>query len=231
MRTATLALLTAASIVAAGCVIRTHHTIEAHVTVDIRHVEEQADSIVSYITGESDALPPAAATPAPAPEEETSWLMRAVDFVAPVQVAYAAELKESSPKVRELAERLRQRNGEVRKLKTAGCVGEDNRGYLQLRPCEELDDPARKNEVQQILAAVNKDRKDLYRAVAELNRDQNVTLSVVEAVFAGKWREQSQAGDQIQLPAAGPEFDAFMKTALGKKLGAAAKPGEWVVVK
>lgn len=235
MRTTFLALLAAASLVAVGCVITTHHTIDAHVTVDIRHIDEQAEDIVSYVTGESDSLPQAATKPAPdapAPEtQKTSWLKKALRSLSPIQTAYAAELKESSPKVKELADKMRSRNAEIQALKAKGYVGENNRGYLDLLPSDDLKDPAKKNDVQKVVAGDNADRKALYREIADLNKDQGVTLSVVERIFAEKWRGQARPGERIQTPPQGPEFEAFQKSALGKKLGADVKPGTWVTVK
>ncbi|MDX9976201.1 MAG: DUF1318 domain-containing protein, partial [FCB group bacterium] len=222
MRTKTLALLAAVSIVAAGCVIRTHHTIEAHVTIDIRQVDEQAENIVDYVTGEKDTLPVAAE--AKPEEKKTSLLRRIWNDLSPIQVAYAAELKESSPKIKELADQMRARFPEVQALKAKGFVGETNRGYLDLVDGADLkgDD---KNAAQRLIAAENADRKALYREVVELNKDQNVTLSVVERVFADKWLKQAKPGEKAQLPPAGEAFDAFKKSDLGKKLGDAAKPG------
>jgi uncharacterized protein YdbL (DUF1318 family) len=232
MRQITVACLTAAAVVAAGCVIRTQHTIDAHVTVDIRQVDAQAEDIVSYVTGETDALSPEASRPAPetAPGP-TGSLWRALDSLAPLQVAYAAELKESSPKVKELADKLRARNAEIQAYKARACLGENNRGYVELLPCDEFKDAAKKNEAQRIVAAENQDRKALYREIADLNKDQNVTLSVVERIFAAKWRAQARAGERVQLPPKGPEFDEFLKTPLAKKLGDEAKPDAWVTVK
>jgi hypothetical protein len=46
-----------------GCIIRTHHTIDAHITVDIRRVEQQVDNVLDFVTGETDTLP--AVTPEP----------------------------------------------------------------------------------------------------------------------------------------------------------------------
>jgi len=226
MRTKSLILVAAAAVVAAGCVIRTHHTIEAHVTVDIRQVDEQAEQIVDYVTGETDNLKKVETPPA----EKTSWFRRALDCVAPVQVAYAAApLKESSPRVKELADKMRQRYPEVQALKGKGCIGETNRGYLENRPCADQDAES-KNVAQRLIAAENADRKALYQEIVQLNKDQNVPLSVVERVFADKWLKQAKPGEQVQLPPAGPAFDEFKGTALGKRLGDKAQPGAWVTV-
>lgn len=227
MRTKSLALVAAAAVVAAGCVIRTHHTIEAHVTVDIRQVDEQAAQIVDYVTGEKDTPPDIANTPAEG--EKTSWLRRAWQSIAPIQVAYAAELKESSPKVKALADKMRQRYPEIQALKSKGYVGETNRGYLELRPSDDLKGDE-KNAAQKLIAAENADRKALYQEIVGLNKDQNVSLGVVERVFADKWLKQAKSGEQVQLPPAGEAFGKFKASDLGKRLGDKAQPGAWVTV-
>lgn len=219
-----LALLTAAAIVAVGCVITTHHTIDAHVTVDIRHIEKQADDVLDFIEGEKDTLPPIK-TPAP---DKASNLLRSLDL-APIQVAYAAELKENSAEIREIAQRLRARNSQVEALKKQNLAGESNRGYVELRGT--IADANTKNEVQRLVAEENADRKALYNAIAALNADANVTLSMVERVYAQKRLERARTGEIFQLPPSGEDFDKFKSSAVGKKLGADAQPNAWVTIK
>jgi uncharacterized protein YdbL (DUF1318 family) len=221
-------MLVAVAIAAAGCVIRTHHTIEAHVTIDIRQVDEQAENIVGYVTGEKETLPVAEKQAEPT-EKKSSWLMRAWDGLAPMQVAYAAELKESSPKIKQLADQMRSRYPQVQALKAKGFVGETNRGYLDLVGGSDMKGED-KNAAQRLVASENADRKALYQEVVGLNKDQNVTLAVVERVFAQKWLKQARSGEKVQLPPAGDEFDAFKKSDAGKKLGDKAQAGAWVVM-
>ncbi|MBI5095440.1 MAG: DUF1318 domain-containing protein [Candidatus Hydrogenedentes bacterium] len=214
----TIALLAAVAVLMTlGCVITTKHTIDAHITVDIRHIEKQADNILDYVEGKTNTLPGAeseAKDKKPEKARGTSMLRDVIEWMNPIRTAYAAELKQSSPAV-----------------KDSGCAGESNRGVLELRPCDKLTDAAKKNEAQQLIAAENADRKALYKEVAELNRDQNVTVSAVERVFAQKRLERAQPGQVFQLPEPGDDFDAFKKSDVGKKLGAECKPGAWVTTK
>ncbi len=220
----TLALLTALTIVAVGCVITTHHTIDAHVTVDIRHIEKQADDVLDFIEGEKDTLPSIKKT---APDK-ASRLLQYLDL-APIQPAYAAELKENSAEIREIAQRLRARNPKVEALKKQNLAGESNRGYIELRGT--IDDANTKNEVQRLIAEENSDRKALYNAIAALNAEANVTLSMVERIYAQKRLERARTGELFQLPPAGDEFDKFKKSAAGKRLGDEAQPNAWVTIK
>lgn len=231
----TIALLAAVAVLMTlGCVITTKHTIDAHITVDIRHIEKQADNILDYVEGKTNTLPGAeseAKDKKPEKARGTSMLRDVIEWMNPIRTAYAAELKQSSPAVAEIAKRLKERNPKIDALKDSGCAGESNRGVLELRPCDKLTDAAKKNEAQQLIAAENADRKALYKEVAELNRDQNVTVSAVERVFAQKRLERAQPGQVFQLPEPGDDFDAFKKSDVGKKLGAECKPGAWVTTK
>lgn len=226
MRRYLYAATAVAAIAAVGCVIRTEHTIDARIQVDIRYVEEQADNVLDFIEGDTETLDVA-------PKEQShaapGMFERGVQFLRPFETAHAQEMKNSdSPKIRELAEKLKARNGEIQAMKRAGCLGEDNRGYIDLRDCPDFQDAEKKNAAQKLKAAENEDRKAMYNEFARLNADMNLTVAMVEKIFAGRRLERAGAGEWFQLPAAGAEFDAFKNSAAGKKLGDKAQPGAWV---
>lgn len=203
-----------------GCVVRTEHTINAHITLDIRHIEQQADDLLDFIEGDSDTLPPVG--------EQKSMLQNVVDFLRPVQVAYAAELKNSSSAVtQELAKSMRARNAQVEQYRSQGCFGENNRGYLELRECDALTDANARNEAQKLMADENKDRKALYAEIARLNQEDGVSVGTVESIFHGQRLKRGKAGEAFQMPAAGEFYDAAK--GLSSTGGAAA--GAWVVLK
>lgn len=235
MKQLAAAVVAAAVIIAAGCTITTRHTIDAHITVDIRHVEEQADAILDYVEGETETIPGA---PVETPEDGASLLDSAIQFLSPMGTAYAAEdLTRTSPKVKELAEKMRQRAAQIQDLKNKKVIGEDNRGYVRLYEAagEEnpyLKEPEQKNAVQKLIHEENTDRKELYKEISELYRDANMSLSTVERVYAQKRLERAKTGEIFQLPPDGPDFEAFKNSAQGKKLSAdALKPNAWVVIK
>lgn len=231
MRRVALAALVAVLVVTIGCVVSTKHQITAHITVDIRHIREQADDIIGFIEGETDELPAVAAeTPAAEGQPDSGRLLQRVqDVLSPVRVAYAQDLNQDSPKVREIAVRLRERRAQITELKAKGFIGEDNRGYVAVRPHDELSDAERRNEVQRVVAAENEDRKELYKEVVRLNADRNATLSVVERVFAQAYLKRGKTGERFQLPPAGPDLEEFRSSAAGEKLGSAVEPGAWIV--
>jgi len=212
----------------AGCVIRTEHKIEAHITLDVRHVSEQAASILDYVEGKTDQLPPLEAKPT-APKPSGRVLENAWDALFPA--AYADGVKVTqSPLVLEILERMRGRNTQIKMYKQQGCLGENNRGYLEWRDCDAGKDPDEKNRVQQLLAEENKDRKVLYREIARLNEADGLTITQVELIYALQRINRAEKGEIVQLPPAGSAFEEFKNTDLVKRLGDRAVPEAWVVV-
>jgi len=193
-----------------SCVIRTEHKIDAHVTIDIRHkVEQEADDVLDFIEGESDSLP---------------------GLSEPVRTAYAAEMKSSSPVIKRIAERMKERHTELEKLRANGCVGENNRGYVEMRDPDVLKEEDDLKRGQQLVDDENDDRKALYKEVAGLNKDQNLTVAQVERIYAQKRLERGKPGYVFQLPPAGTDFTEFKKSAAGKKLGDKCVPDQWVTL-
>lgn len=209
--------------IGAGCVVRTEHTINAHITVDIRHIEEQADDVLDFIEGKSDALP-AATAEAPKP---TSYLHTFCACSIPCR--WPAPRKGLLSLAQDILKKMQSRD-DVATLKATGCFGENNRGYIELRDCVALKDAEKRNAAQKLLAEENKDRKAFYNEVARINKDANVTVSAVEAVYAQKCLVRAKSGEAAQLPTAGPDFDEFKASAAGKALGDKCQPGAWVSI-
>ncbi len=211
--------------VGAGCVVRTEHTINAHITVDIRHIEQQADDVLDFIEGKTEELPVAEEEPKP-----TSQFQNFLRLLDPMPMASAAELNTLSPLAEDIAKRMQARNGDVAVFKGTGCFGENNRGYLELRECADLSDTDKRNKAQQLLAEENKDRKALYNEIARINKEANVSVSAVEAVYAQKRLMRGKSGDAHQLPPAGADLDEFKASAKGKSLGDKCQPAAWVTL-
>ncbi len=223
----TLAVGTVVAII--GCTtFKFRHEIDAHITVEIRQIRDQAESIVDFIEGKTDTLAPAeAAEPNPGARAYPALY----ELVVPLRTAYAAErLKQDSPRVRELAEKMRERRPKIEELLAKGYLGESNRGYLTVLDHEELKEPERKNAVQKLAAEENADRKELYREIVRLNQETNATLELVERVFAQVYRSRAKAGQHVQLPSPGEDFEEFKNSPLGKKLAGEAEPNAWVKI-
>lgn len=228
MNTASRFLSAAALAALVGCVV-IPDTFEATININIRHIQEQADQLLDYVEGESETIPEF--TP---PEDTGDTSMRignlhfAMNWSAPQ--AMAAELDDSSPRVTQIANAMKQRHPELEAIKKTGAVGENNRGFVEIVNASVFNNPAAENEAQRIIAAENEDRKALYREVARLNSDQNVPVSVVERVYAQTRLKRAKSGEIFQLPPAGEDFDTFKNSAKGRALGTSARPGAWVII-
>ncbi len=220
-----------------GCVIRTEHRIDAHVTLDIRHIEEQADEVLDYMEGKTEEIPDL--KPGDAAPKNTSMLEQAWAWLDPMPVAHAQEeeLKTDSARYRQILKSIHERADAVQALKKSACVGETNRGYLALRDCAATQDANRKNEIQQVIAEENEDRKAFYLELVRLNKDNTkVTVSYIERLYAFKRLERAQSGEVYQLPAPAEggasdfTFEAFQGKALCKNLGDKCQPNAWVTI-
>jgi uncharacterized protein YdbL (DUF1318 family) len=224
---AALSAITAIAVV--GCVIRTEHRIEAHIQVDVRYIEEQAGSVLDFIEGDSDELEGFdGSTLDTTPNRGMEGL---VDWLRPIQIAHAQALKTDSAKTRELAEKMRARYKEIAAVKKTGCMGEDNRGYVELFDCAAIEEGEKRNAAQKLKTAENQDRKALYNEFAKLNAEGNVTVAQIEAIFAKQRLERAKAGEKFQLPKEGPVFDAFKESEKGKALGEECVAEAWVTIK
>lgn len=123
-----------------------------------------------------------------------------------------------------------ERHGAILSFKQNGCMGENNRGRLELRECEGLSDPEAWNNAQKLLALENKDRKALYKEIARQNRAEKISVSEVERIFVMKRLSRARSGECVQLPANEEDFMAFKASPYGKRLGEACVPEAWVVI-
>ena len=205
-----------------GCVV-IPDTFDANINITIRHVEEQADDLLDFVEGESTTLE------GDVDASNSSSLERAVDYLSPMHVTYAAESSsKNSPRMKQIAGSMKKRYPLVENIKKTGAVGESNRGFLELVKAELITETEKTNELQRIMAAENKDRKALYQEVARINSDQNMTIGTVEKVYAAKRIERAKKGDLIQIPKTGAAFDKFKASKTGKALGDQCKAGAWV---
>ena len=209
-----------------GCIV-IPSTFEANITVTIRHVEEQAGQILDYVEGKSDTLPGLDETET----ESTSFLQRTLQYWSPIRPVYAAELKNNSPRVTQIARKMKERYSEVAAIKATGAVGETNRGLLQLQRPGLISGAEETNRVQRIIAAETEDRKALYKEIARLNGDLNLDVGKVERIYALQRLERAKSGEYYQLPVPGADFDKFKAPPRGQRLGAACVPGAWVTMK
>jgi hypothetical protein len=101
---------------------------------------------------------------------------------------------------------------------------------VELKDCDATKDADTKNKAQTLLAEGNKGRKALYTEIARLNKDEGLSITAVEQVYAVERLKRGTSGEQYQLPSAGKLFDDIKASDVGKKLGAECKPDAWVTI-
>ena len=126
-------------------------------------------------------------------------------MVASVRSSEAGEqviISEEKKRVLEAMQNREFNKDDVDEFKKEGCVGENNQGLLELRPCAKLEkDPAYKALVERIVEEDNRDRKIIMRRVIEVNETiQPEDEAEAAAVFAKMNRDNAQPGEWIQLP-------------------------------
>lgn len=227
MKKIMIGLTAAAVLIAVGCALRTEHVIDARITIDIRHIEQQAESVLDFIEGEAEQLP---AIEAAETSAESSRIGPFLKALYPIRQAHASELKEDSPRIKEIAVQLRERFPRIEALKRQGIIGENDRGYVELRRSEALqEDTERKEEIQKLIQEENKDRRDLYTEIVRLNQDQEgLSLTVVERTYARKRLERARPGEYFRLPPAGRDFEEFRRTLRNKQVEGKVEPQEWI---
>jgi len=87
----------------------------------------------------------------------------------------------------EIKERMIARLPVIKALKDKGIVGENNQGYLEFI--------GKKKEKEDVIAAENSDRKQVYEAIA---KQQSTTVEVVGKHRAVQIAEKSQPGEWLQ---------------------------------
>jgi uncharacterized protein YdbL (DUF1318 family) len=198
-----------------GCAIKGRQQ-QARTETDVDRIGKQADAVLDYIEGKSARPPNFDLDGAPGKPEDNG--------------GFEMSTTPTKPKNGWLGLDFELRRALVAELKHNGCLGENNRGRVDLFPCDALADPKEFNAVQKTLAEENKDRKSLYREIALRNRIDNFLVSRVERVYALKRLQRAQSGQVVQLPAAGEDFEIFRRSPLGQRLAERCVPEAWVTV-
>ena len=91
---------------------------------------------------------------------------------------------------------------DIDEFKREGVVGENNRGYLELRPHERLQkDIEYRKLVEQLVSEDNRDRQIIMQRIAAINPAvQAADPAEVERAFAKLNRDNAKPGEWMQLP-------------------------------
>ena len=114
-------------------------------------------------------------------------------LAAPAAVQAATyDLKEMTPQVRQALTGRQNRYERLQELKAQQAVGENNRGYVEVKGAGA--------NAGYVVAEENEDRRAIYQAIAQQNNLGAAGISTVETVFAEVQREKSRPGDLVQQP-------------------------------
>lgn len=206
--------------------IETTHKIEAHIVIDIRR---EAAALEDEVRGDAAQAPPKAEPDEQQPQAmaggvrgERTVASRSVWSI--FDVATVASAQSGGDKAKAVARR-KQRGAKIDRALTEGCLGENEKGYVQARPCKAPK--ARKGEIKRMAKNENADRKTIYSAVAleqGLKARQHATIG---RLFSDEIRKKLKKGMPFQAPADAARFKEFKASALGKRV-AGVKRGGWV---
>jgi uncharacterized protein YdbL (DUF1318 family) len=130
---------------------------------------------------------------------EDTWMIASTRTANEDTVAVVSREK------RQVLEALREQEynkDDIDEFKQKGYVGENKRGFLDIRPSEALDSDANmKQLVQEIVSEENQDREIIMGRVIELNESlKKAVRENVLVIFARMNQENSLPGTWIQQP-------------------------------
>lgn len=137
---------------------------------------------------------PAAATPSKQPEPAPPLATRMAHFLIPA--AYAAsspDLRIHTPALDAIRTRMRQRYEQsLHGLLDQGVVGFTHDGMVAVRDASQIP-LAKRAGINNVVAADNRDRKALYREIANANGHPDWEARI-RATFAALWVQKAHAG-------------------------------------
>lgn len=174
--------ISAAGLSLSGCYMKTEHKIEAHITIDIRELKETATQIEDMVRAKK-------------PKGQSL-------FILPwkVDAAYGQmQIKFMTPDVEKAINNRGARLDRLEELMESGCIGENNSGYVEYRPCPDCEkDATLIEEAKKNIRDENNDRRTIYQTIVEQNNLGSDKLSVVEKVFSQEQRKNAPQGSYIQ---------------------------------
>ena len=153
--------------------------IEAHVTIDVRQIKEEARSIEDLVSGGGAAAPAKPAAQKPMARLD-NWL---------VPQAFAAEL---SPEAMAAVNSRRDRYAQLKQYKAQGQIGEDNQAHVKAL--------GGGSAAEALAADENRDRETIYQMQVAQKGLPADAINAIRATFAQEQRERAEPGEKIQLP-------------------------------
>lgn len=149
--------------------------IEAHVTIDVRQIKEEAHSIEDLVSGGAKGA-----------QKPHSMLWEGW-----VRTAWAQTL-EMTPELQQAIESRKERYPKIKSYKGQGLIGEDNQGHaVALGGGPEVED---------LVSGENRDRETIYAAQAKQKGLPPDAIGTIRAAFAEEQRDRADPGEKVQLP-------------------------------
>jgi len=165
-----------------SCYMKTEHKIEALITLDIREVKEAANGIEDMVSSKKD-------------KDDQSFLI----LPWKVGVVYGQGIKYMTPAVETAVANRKTRFNSLQELMVKGCIGENNRGYVEYRPCPACEsDSQLLGKVGKLIQEENRDRQTIYKAIVEQNNLDANNLAVLEKGYGEVRQERAPSGTFIQ---------------------------------
>ena len=165
----------------------------ACVTVNIyfpaAEVQKAADQIVNEVRPDLEGTPPANTKDKPQSRLLLPLLKRVADFW--VSPAYAqVDIDISSPAIRNLRSRLAARFPKLQPFYENKVIGENRKGYLEMRNPSGVDLKQRAM-ASKLIQEENNDRAALYEEIVRANNLERQAVPQVEKLFANSWRTKA----------------------------------------
>jgi len=169
----------------------------ACVTINIYFPAAQAEAaagrIVDDILGEQPPAGDKGSMLLPSSADDASLAQNLLDFLIPAAQAQAApDFNVNTPQIRKLQASMKQRNNSLKPYYDSGAVGFTTDARVAIRDASKIS-LKQKNKVKQLLAAENRDRDALYRAIAEAN-GQPKWEGQIRSTFARTWVQKAARG-------------------------------------
>jgi len=163
----------------------------ACVTINIYFPAEEVESVAGEIVNDIRGRQSEEPQKSEEPDEDQSFFRVQTLVAALTPAAWAADVTTvSNPAIRQLKARMQERYSRLKPYFAQEALEEGSDGYLQTGKTGSLS-LQEKRELRNLVAAENRDRKQLYLEVAKaLNIDAGQVDRVAQ-IFAKEWRKSA----------------------------------------
>jgi hypothetical protein len=118
----------------------------------------------------------------------------------PARAGAAQNPDVTNPAIRKIIDSRLARLPAVDKSKASGVIGENNKGFLEIRGIDAVKDPKDRDAVQRLVDEENADRTTQFAEVAKAEKADASQIPKIQERYAQTFRDRAKAGEWIQLP-------------------------------